>query len=39
MKRVQINRLIENLEYQINDFTDASPPFTIDTATLNEFKE
>jgi hypothetical protein len=39
MKRVQINRLIKNLEHKINDFTDASPPFTIDTAIFNDFKE
>jgi hypothetical protein len=40
-----MNRLIENFEEQINndyipnDIVDASPPFTIDTATCNEFKE
>jgi hypothetical protein len=47
MKRVLINRLIENFEERINnvkdhipnDIVDASPPFTIDTATFNEFKE
>ena len=47
MKRVLINRLINDFEEQINntqdyiplDIVDASPPFTIDTATFNEFKE
>ena len=45
MKRVLINRLIDNFEQQINnilkynDIVDASRPFTIDTATFNEFKE
>jgi hypothetical protein len=45
MKRVLLNRLIDNFEQQIynipecNDIVDASPPFTIDTATFNEFKE
>jgi hypothetical protein len=45
MKRIQINRLIDNFEQQINDIrenndiVDASPPFTIDTATFYEFKE
>jgi hypothetical protein len=47
MKRVLINRLLENFEERINnvkddipnDIADASPPFTIDTANFNEFKE
>jgi hypothetical protein len=47
MKRVLINRLIDNFEEQINnvqnyipnDIIDPNPPFTIDTATFNEFKE
>jgi hypothetical protein len=43
MKRVLINRLIENFEQRINyipnDIVDASPPFTIDTTTFNEFKD
>jgi hypothetical protein len=48
MKRVLINRLINDFEEQINQskqeyvpfhIVDASPPFTIDTATFNEFKE
>jgi hypothetical protein len=45
MKRVLFNRLIENFEQQINkdipqnDIIDASPPYTINTATFNEFKE
>jgi hypothetical protein len=47
MKRVLVERLIDNLEQKINnmqndmqnDIVDASPPFTIDTATFYEFKE
>jgi hypothetical protein len=47
MKRVLIDRLINDFEEKINnaqdymplDITDASPPFTIDTATFYEFKE
>jgi ACT domain-containing protein len=47
MKRVLINRLINDFKKQINndqnyipnDIVDASPPFTIDTATFYEFKE
>jgi hypothetical protein len=47
MKRVLFNRLIDDFEKQINndqnyiwnDIVDASPPFTIDTCTFNEFKE
>jgi hypothetical protein len=47
MKRVLVERLIDNFEQKINkmqndmknDIVDASPPFTIDTATFNEFKE
>jgi hypothetical protein len=47
MKRVLINRLINDFEEKINEsqdyiplyIVDTSPPFTIDTATFNEFKE
>jgi hypothetical protein len=47
MKRVLINILIDNFEEQIdnvqnyiqNDIVDASPPFTIDTASFYEFKK
>jgi hypothetical protein len=45
MKRVLIDTLINDFEQQINkdipvnDIVDASPVFTIDTATFNEFKE
>jgi hypothetical protein len=47
MKLVLVERLIDNFEQKINDrqndiqndIVDASPPFTIDTATFNEFKE
>jgi hypothetical protein len=45
MKRVLVDRLIDNFEQKINkdhipnDIVDASPPFTIDTTTFNEFKE
>jgi hypothetical protein len=47
MKRVLVERLIDNFKQKINsrqndiqnDIIDASPPFTIDIATFNEFKE
>jgi hypothetical protein len=45
MKRILINRLIENFEELINNWIsqneilEANPPFTIDIATFNEFKE
>ena len=47
MKRVLVERLIDNFEQKINsmhnniplDIVDESPPFTIDTATFYEFKE
>jgi hypothetical protein len=45
MKLVKTDRLIDNFEQRINnipkinDIDDASTPFTIDTATFNEFKE
>jgi hypothetical protein len=47
MKRVLIERLINEFEEKINntqdyiplDIVDESPPFTIDTATFYEFKE
>jgi hypothetical protein len=47
MKRVLINRIINEFEEKINntqdyvllDIDDASPPFNIDTATFYEFKE
>jgi hypothetical protein len=45
MNRVLVYRLINNFEQQINnipeynDIVDASPTFTIDTATFNEFQE
>jgi hypothetical protein len=48
MKRILIDRLINDFEERINNvqnnihtnhIIDASPPFTIDTATFYEFKE
>jgi hypothetical protein len=47
MKRVLVERLIDNFEQKINsmqndmknDIVDASSPFTIDTDTFNEFTE
>jgi ACT domain-containing protein len=47
MKRVLVERLIDNFEQKSNsmqnniqnDIIDASPQFTIDTATYYEFKE
>jgi hypothetical protein len=47
MKRALVERLINKFEEKINkkqdyiplDIVDASPVFTIDPATFNEFKE